>query len=404
MVLTSKQKEELDRAILDYLQSQGYTSAFAAFRTESRITAPTKEDQGSLEKKWTSVIRLQQKVLQLEQQVSELEARVGATVTSANRSQPQDCLPRPPHRVVCSGHRKPVTAVVMHPVFSTMASASQDGTIRLWDYESGQYETTLRGHTNSVDALAFSVNGELLASASSDGTLRLWNFVEQKYNCLRTLLGHDQAVSGVVFAPLGHELYSCGRDKTVRVWEVSSGFCKRVLMGHTDWVRSIDINRDGTKLVTGSNDQTVRVWNISNGQQIAMHSNHSHVVQSVCFAPPSLSINSALPSQRDSQDVVASGSRDCSIIVFDVATASVVCRLEGHDNWINQVIFHPIGAKLLSCSDDKSIKVWDLAAQRCVRTISNAHDQFVTSLTMNSQCSVLASGSLDQNIRLWQCS
>lgn len=77
-----------------------------------------------------------------------------------------DWIPRPPERWTLTGHRSPITRVAFHPVFSLIASASEDTTIRVYDYETGEYERTLKGHTKAVQDLAFDAKGNLLGEDS----------------------------------------------------------------------------------------------------------------------------------------------------------------------------------------------------------------------------------------------
>jgi len=70
-----------------------------------------------------------------------------------------DGLPREPEKYTMAGHRGNVTKVAMHPMYSFVASASEDATIRLWDFEQGEHERTLKGHAGIVKYLAFHPNG-----------------------------------------------------------------------------------------------------------------------------------------------------------------------------------------------------------------------------------------------------
>lgn len=74
----------------------------------------------------------------------------------------------------------------------------------------------------------------------------------------------------------------------------------------------------------------------------------------------------------------------------------------GHDNWVREIVIHPSGKYLVSVSDDKSIRIWDLKTGRCVKTIE-AHSHFVTSVAYCSTSPIVATGSVDQSIKIWQC-
>jgi len=118
--------------------------------------------RGLLEKKWTSVIRLQKKVMELEAKLNEAEKElIEGAPTKAKRT-PTEWIPRHPEKFKLSGHRATVNRVIFHPVFSMMVSASEDATIKVWDFETGEYERTLKGHTDSVQDIAFDGQGKLL--------------------------------------------------------------------------------------------------------------------------------------------------------------------------------------------------------------------------------------------------
>jgi|Transcript_36836 platelet-activating factor acetylhydrolase IB subunit alpha len=73
------------------------------------------------------------------------------------------------------GHRSKITKLVMHPKYNMVASASEDASIRLWDYETGEPEQTLKSHAGMVTFLAFNSNGNILASSATDLAIKLWN-------------------------------------------------------------------------------------------------------------------------------------------------------------------------------------------------------------------------------------
>ena len=77
--------------------------------------------------------------------------------------------------------------------------------------------------------------------------------------------------------------------------------------------------------------------------------------------------------------------------------------LSGHENWVRSLQFHSNGKYLLSASDDKSVRVWDLTQARCVKTLGGAHGHFVSCLDYNARDPHLATGSVDTTIKVWNC-
>jgi platelet-activating factor acetylhydrolase IB subunit alpha len=161
-----------------------------------------------------------------------------------------------------------------------LASASEDTTIKLWDFDSAHYERTLKGHTGAVTYVSFSPSGDLLVSASADMSAKLWDM--SSFACTKTLRGHDHSVSAAIFVGNDHVL-TCSRDHTVRCWEVASGYCIRTYTGHSEWVRCLSVSRDGDIFASGSGDNTVIVWKFSTGQILQTLRGHEHVVESVSF-------------------------------------------------------------------------------------------------------------------------
>jgi platelet-activating factor acetylhydrolase IB subunit alpha len=389
--------------MISYLLSVGMADSAAALRNESKLgdtfdDAAAKKYETLLEKKWTSVVRLQKKIMDLEAKNSALQRELDtATPLSSNRKvDPSTWLPRAPARHTLQGHRLPVTAVAFHPIFSSLASSSEDTTIKIWDWELGELERTLKGHTKTVLDVDFGGprGGTLLASCSSDLTIKLWD-PSDEYKNIRTLPGHDHSISSIRFVPSGaagsplsgNILVSASRDKTLRVWDVTTGYCLKTIKGHTDWVRAVTASIDGRWLLSAGNDQVPRLWDAATGEPKTSFLGHEHVVECVAFAPsaayPHLAAIAGYrkpPPASSSGEFLATGSRDKSIKIWD-NRGTLVKNLVGHDNWIRGLVFHPSGKYLLSVSEDKTIRCWDLSQEcKCVKVVDGSHEHFVSSI------------------------
>jgi platelet-activating factor acetylhydrolase IB subunit alpha len=104
--------------------------------------------------------------MELESKTSQMQEELNnAPVRKATSS--VDWIPRPPERQTLTGHRNPITRVAFHPVYQILATASEDTTIKIWDYETGEFERTLKGHTKAVQDLAFDAKGNILGKLMS---------------------------------------------------------------------------------------------------------------------------------------------------------------------------------------------------------------------------------------------
>ncbi|TIC68173.1 hypothetical protein E3Q01_00984 [Wallemia mellicola] len=397
-LLSDRQREELHKSLLDYLESSGYADSARALRRDLQLEDIVLDSKakyaGLLEKKWTSVIRLQRKVIELESRNAQLNAELSSPAMATKRPKSVHFLPSAPKHTL-SGHRSAVVSISFHPKFTLIASGSDDASIKVWDWDSAECERTLRGHTKAVLSLDYDQSGNLLASASSDTSIKLWDAAGDYAN-IKTLYGHDDSVSCVRFLANTNTLISSSRDQSIRFWEISSGYCTRTLNPHSDWIRGIIPTDDGKTLATASSDQTSMIVDIPTGNTIGELRGHEHVIECVAWAPTSsyqnisqlISENSSAIDKSDSNDsnrFLATGSRDKTIKLWDASTNQCVYTFNGHDSWVKSIMFHPAGTHLLSSSEDKSIKIWDLTTGRCTRTIEDAHKNFINSLTWGRQ-------------------
>ncbi|KAJ5551391.1 WD domain-containing protein [Penicillium sp. DV-2018c] len=374
-LLTLRQAEELNKSIIAYLSANGLTETAESLRKETNFTndrfdtTAAKKYETLLEKKWTSTARLQKKIMDLESCNAALRKEVDhlkpASLLKRN-TDAHNWLPQHPRHSLQS-HRDSINCIAFHPTFSSIASGSDDYTIKIWDWEYGELETTLKGHTKAVRDIDYgeTSSGILLASCSSDLTINLWKTTDS-YKKFRTLEGHDDIVSAVRFIPSRNLLASASKDRDVRLWDVTNGYCVKTIQGHTAWVRDISPSFDGQFILSTGDDMTVRLWNISASQPQCKFTAVGHENSNICCeVAPATSFQyfaSLLGSKRPTTaaEIMATGSRDKTIRLWD-ARGACIMTLIGHDNWVRAIAFHPGGKYLLSVSDDRTLRCWDLS-------------------------------------------
>ncbi|KIO30755.1 hypothetical protein M407DRAFT_68940, partial [Tulasnella calospora MUT 4182] len=289
---------------------------------------------------------------------------------------------------------RPIGSEVMTVVFSPdgriVASGSNDGTIQLWEPQTGMaVGEPIMGHSNSVRTLCFSPDGKVLASGSVDKTIRLWDPHTRAAVC-EPLTAHDGSFNSVCFSPDGTILASGSDDTIIRFWDPHTGAAVgEPLTSHRGSVTSLCFSPDGKLLASGSNDRTIRLWDTQTGAAVGeLVTSKIYWVNSVCFSPDG--------------KILAVGSNDETVQLWDPQTRTAVGEaLTGHSGFVKSVCFSPDGNILASGSRDGTIRFWDPRTRAAVGEPLTSYKTAVNSVCFSPDGKVLASGSMDETIRLW---
>lgn len=167
-----------------------------------------------------------------------------------------------------TGHEKVVHSVAYSPDGCLLASGSDDGSVRLWDVQTGaEVISPLQSDDGFVYCVAFSPNGRYVASATYLGSVHVWNVLTGRA-ALHPLHGHSMTVLSVTYSPDGSLIASSSGDHTVRIWSAENGLEIFVISGHTDRVNAVAFSPDGRLLASASHDKTIRLWDAQSSHAV----------------------------------------------------------------------------------------------------------------------------------------
>jgi WD40 repeat protein len=240
-----------------------------------------------------------------------------------------------------TGHTAAVRGVAVLSDGKTVASAGEEGTIRVWG---GKAETValIGAHAGPVTTLV-AVGGRLL-SASPDGSVKLWQPVE---SAGKGTLAHAGAVTAVAISPDGTRLVTGCDDKQVRLWSMAGDKVERTFTGPTLAVLSVAVSRAGDRVAAGGADKSLFVWESPTAKEVRKLTGLSGAVKAV-----------GLPA--DGKSVVA-GLADGSVKLFDLATGKEGKPLTGHKGAVNALALPSKGDTVVTGGEDGAVMLQPLA-------------------------------------------
>lgn len=308
-------------------------------------------------------------------------------------SQPVDITENFDQPNTLKGHSSDVNSVAFAADGVTLASGSDDKTIKLWNLKTKKEIRTLKGNKQWIWTVAFSPDGKTLASGSADKNIKLWNLSTGQE--ILSLKGHKDGIANVAFSPDGKILASSSLDNTIKLWNLSTGKVIRTLEGHSKAVSSIAFSPDGNTLASGSWDKSIKLWNVATGKEIRSFVGHSDLVLSVAFNSDGVTI--------------ASGSKDKTIKLWNLVTGETIHILKGHSEKVNSVAFIPkVEASktlntntLVSGSSDNTIKLWDTVTGKEMRTLKRDSGYIYSVATSFDGKTIASGGSAENIIKIW---
>lgn len=325
------------------------------------------------------------------------------------------------------------TTVALSPGGATIASGTRNGTVQLWNLETGsQVSSPMVLDTDWVRSIAFSADGKLLAAGSDRGRIHVWD-AQSGVSIGDRISAHPSWIRCLAFSSDGMTLVSGSNDGTLRRWDVSSGQALgRPLLGHTGPVLSVSFLSRDQIVVSASSDGTIRTWDASLGEQLAKKDiGHVGSITYTTFSSDGLKlalgtangtsrvvdVTSGQPLRQilkgphspirsvaigHSGQLVATGSTDGLIYVWDLSFSKPYpFMLFGHLDSVDSLGFSPNGLTLVSSSADGTIRHWDVSSASERTSILHKQDTSVRCVEISSDGKTLGFGSMDGTISLW---
>jgi WD40 repeat protein len=304
----------------------------------------------------------------------------------------------------------PMNAVAVGPDGNWLASGSGDAMIRIWDVATRREQVALKGHTDAVRAAAVAPDGSWLTSGGDDTTVRIWDTETRRQQ--RSAAARDTTwVNAVAVAPDGNWLASADADATVRIWDVTNAWQSHTLRGHTDAVRAVAVAPDGSWLASGGGDRTMRIWKLQQREQTEPifyggydDEGDEHTViykwwQTTNWLEGHTGAVQTVAVSSDGS-LLASGSDDCTIRIWDPKTGRQRTILKGHTSRVNAVAVAPNGSWLTSGGDDGTVRTWSASGRP--QAILIGHTNAVRAVAVAPDGNWLASAGDDTTMRIWE--
>ena len=331
-----------------------------------------------------------------------------------------DPAPQPPairdHHSVCG-------SVKFSPDGQTLAAGYWSGEVHLRDVQELKLQTTFRCESReAIRSIDFSPCGNKLAATSYDKIVRVWNLEEPKAPPAE-LTGHQASLFALAFSPKGDLLVSADANGVLGVWDVEHDYELQMFTEETDWIWSIAFSPDGKHLVSAHEKEKAQLWDIESGEPIAELSSNrprdatkykgdDRQIQGILRRLEKGSEDKGTPKAiafSPNGDLIA-GTVSGQIRLWDTTTYEihmVICLPQGCGR-AEALTFSPCGRYLVSGAwwldrlgiDKVSIRLWEVTTGENIATFWS-HPTDIQSLAFSPDGTLLASGSYDGTILLW---
>lgn len=209
---------------------------------------------------------------------------------------------------------------------------------------------------------------------------------------LHSYKGHTKGIQKMqLFPQSGHIFLTCSMDSKVKLWEFYKGRrCIRTYQGHSQGVRDVSFNRDGTEFLSASYDRFIKLWDTETGAVKAKFTNKK-IPYCVVFN-----------TDEDKQNLFLAGTSDKKILCYDTRSGEIVQEYDRHLGAVNSVTFVDRNKRIVTTSDDKSVRVWEWDIPVDFKYIADPSMHSMPSVTLSRNGKYLAFQSMDNQIKIME--
>jgi U3 small nucleolar RNA-associated protein 13 len=269
---------------------------------------------------------------------------------------------------------------------------------------------TVVGHNDEILDMKVIPNLDSVVVATNSPQIRIFDL--STFSC-KVLDGHTSTVLCIEVSPCGRFFASCGKDKTMRIWHIESLRCVALATGHTEPIGACGLSRKigryevggkaaanggGAFCITASLDRTLKRWNFPGVDEVVNSGELADLLASSSIRGHEKDINIVSIAPNDS--LVASGSQDKTVCLWNTTDLSLKATLKGHRRGVWDCQFSPIDRVLATSSGDKTIKLWSLSDFSCVRTFQGHLSSVLRIRFLRTGLQLVSSGA-DGLLKLW---
>lgn len=358
---------------------------------------------GELVVQQQKILRSQQKLLSvkikqlLDNDDSYLARRLALNVLSQENSAELDQMPvsfkgniremSNTNTAVLQGHGSAVEDVAFCPVESMLASVS-DTTILIWDTSNGKLLNKISGKKDKISCVSFSNDGANIAAGMYNGSIRVFN-VKTGQEVLTMSERHAERVRHLTYISDSAIIVSASTDKSVMFWRADDGERLRLMPDiHTKDVLYLAFSNDYRRMATASADGTIKVWDTQTDTLVANLSGHKDWVRSVTFNPKD---NNSLLSASDDRSIRLWNLETLRDTVFHRASS-----------YVTRALYSPDAKNIVASYRDGSVRVWDVETQTEITHLQGTHNtSYANAVAISPDCTIFASAGSDNIVHLW---